>query len=114
VRDRQFSMSEDDWRVWFSSGGRDDLNLLLFALWDPIGVSETAITAGEYESYVNEVLAYVRIDDPEGLAQHLRHIARDAMGFSWAELPLDAAHRIINGAYASAWIWAGRPLPGDA
>jgi hypothetical protein len=36
------------------------------------------------------------------------------MGLAWAELPLDAAHRIINGAYASAWIWAGRPLPGDA
>ena len=29
------------------------------------------------------------------------------------EPPEDAAQRVINGAWASAWLWAGCPLPGD-
>jgi hypothetical protein len=58
VRDREFSLSDDEWQAWVASRGRGDLNLLLFALWDPIGVSETAITAGEYESYIDDVVAY--------------------------------------------------------
>jgi hypothetical protein len=33
------------------------------------------------------------------------------MGLSEPEPPEDAARRVINGAYASAWRWAGRPLP---
>ena len=36
-----------------------------------IGVSDSAITAGEYESYVGDVLAYVRDDDAAGLADEI-------------------------------------------
>jgi hypothetical protein len=77
-------------------------------------VSDSAITAGEYDSYVPEVLSYVPDDDPAGLADFLRGVTVDAMGLSRPELPMDAARRVFNGAYASAWRWAGRPLPGDA
>lgn len=110
---RDFEMTPDHWRAWYASSGRYDLNLLLFAIWDPIGVSDSAITAGEYENYVDEVFSYVSDDDAAGLAAYLRRVARDAMGLSTIELPLEAARRIINGAYGGAWIWAGRPLPGD-
>jgi hypothetical protein len=111
--DRDFSMTADEWRAWFASRGQDDLNLLLFALWDPIGVSDSAITAREYENYVADVFAYVRDDDATGLASYLRRVAREMMGLSSFELPLDAAYRIVNGAHGSAWMWAGRPLPSD-
>jgi hypothetical protein len=112
--DRDFKMGRDQWAAWFSARGSADLSLLLFAIWDPIGVSDSAITAGEYDSYLPEVLSYVRDDDAAGLADYLRGVAVDAMGLSQPELPMDAARRVINGAYASAWRWAGRPLPGDA
>jgi hypothetical protein len=111
--DRDFKLGRDQWAAWFSARGSADLSLLLFAIWDPIGVSDSAITAGEYDNYVPEVLSYVRDDDPAGLADYLRGVAVDAMGVSRPDLPTDAAERIINGAYASAWLWAGRPLPGD-
>jgi hypothetical protein len=39
-------MAPDQWPEWFASQGHADLNLLLFAIWNPIGVSDTAITAG--------------------------------------------------------------------
>ena len=32
------------WAAWFSAQGRADLSLLSFAIWDPIGVSDSAIT----------------------------------------------------------------------
>ena len=38
-------------------------------IWDPVGVSDSAITAGEYESYVADVVSYVRDDDAAGLAE---------------------------------------------
>lgn len=111
--ERDFSMGPDQWRAWFAAQGSAELGLLLFAIWDPIGVSDVAVTAGEYDNYVPDVLPYVRDDDAAGLAEYLRGVAVDAMGLSRPELPSDAARRIINGAYASAWLWAGRPLPGD-
>jgi hypothetical protein len=111
MQDREFSMSASEWREWFGATGRADLNLLLFVLWDPIGVSETAIAAGEYEGYVPQVLAYVQSDDPAGLADYLLGVTTKSIGLSCPEPPLLAARRVIDGAYASAWIWAGRPLP---
>jgi hypothetical protein len=110
--DRDFGMSPAQWHAWFAAHGRADLNLLLYAVWDPIGVSDTAITGGEYEGYVAGVLPFVRDDDPAGLAEYLRRVAVEMIGLE-SEAPIEAAHRVINGAYASAWIWAGRPLPGD-
>ena len=85
----------------------------MFAIWDPIGVSDSAICAGEYAFYDRDVLAYVRDDDPVGLTEYFRRTASEAMGLSQAEPSEDAAQRVINGAWASAWLWAGRPLPGD-
>ncbi len=111
--EREFSLAADEWRTWFAERGRSDINLLLFAVWDPIGVSDSAITGGEYEHYVEDVFGYVQVDDLAGLTGYLRGVAEDAMGISYVELPVDAARRIINGAYASAWIWADRPLPND-
>jgi hypothetical protein len=111
--EREFRMEPDMWAAWFAAGGRADLGLLLFAIWDPIGVSDVAIAAGEYDNYAPDVLQYVRDDDAAGLAAYLHGVAVDAMGLSRPEVPADAAARIINGAYASAWLWAGRPLPGD-
>lgn len=82
-------------------------------VWDPIGVSDIAITAREYDHYVPDVLRYVRDDDTAGLAEYLHRVATDAMGLSQPAFPSDAAVRVINGAYASAWLWSGGPLPGD-
>jgi hypothetical protein len=113
VGDRDFSLSAAGWREWFGATGRADLNLLLLVLWDPIGIRGTEVAAGEYENYVSGVLPYVARDDPAGLADHLLAIATDAMGLPPSEPPLLAAETIVDGAYASAWMWAGRPLPGD-
>ncbi len=112
--ERDFSISAQQWTAWFAERGDAELSLFLFAIWDPIGVSDSAITAGEYDFYTRDVLAYVRDDDASGLADYLLDVARDRMGLSAPDRPTDAAQRVINGAYASAWIWAGRPLPGDA
>lgn len=112
--ERDFSMSARQWTAWFAERGDAELSLLLFAIWDPIGISDSAITAGEYDFYTRDVLAYVRDDDAPGLAEYLLGVATDRMGLSSPQLPRDAAQRVINGAYASAWIWAGRPLPGDS
>jgi hypothetical protein len=112
MRGRDFSMSQEQWAAWFAERGAADLALLMFAIWDPIGVSDSAICAGEYEFYDRDVLAYVRDDDPAGLTEYFRRAASEAMGLSRTEPPEDAAQRVINGAYASAWLWAGRPLPG--
>ena len=94
---RDFGMDSTRW-AWFSARGDSDPSLLLFAIWDPIGVSDSAITADEYDSYVPQTLSYVRDDDAAGLAQYLRTVAREAMGLAHTELPIDAAQRVINGA----------------
>jgi hypothetical protein len=113
MSDRDFNLSAQQWTAWFAQRGEGELSLLLFAIWDPIGVSHSAITAGEYDFYTRDVLAYVRDDDAAGLADYLLEVATERMGLSSPTRPTDAAQRVINGAYASAWIWAGRPLPGD-
>ena len=113
MSDRDFTLSAQQWAAWFAQRGEAELSLLLFAIWDPIGVSHSAITAGEYDFYTRDVLAYVRDDDAAGLADYLLEMATERMGLSSPTRPTDAAQRVINGAYASAWIWAGRPLPGD-
>ena len=113
MSDRDFTLSAQQWTAWFAQRGEAELSLLLFAIWDPIGVSHSAITAGEYDFYTRDVLAYVRDDDAAGLADYLLEMATERMGLSSPTRPTDAAQRVINGAYASAWIWAGRPLPGD-
>jgi hypothetical protein len=110
---RDFSLDRAAWNGWFDATGRAELNLLLFALWDPIGVNDIAITAGEYENYVSDVLKYVRDDDPEGLTAYLLDVEKDAMGLSSATATVSIARGILAGAYGSAWIWSGRPLPGD-
>src|SRR6478752_7238045 len=99
--ERDFSMSARQWTAWFAERGDAELSLLLFAIWDPIGISGSAITTGEYDFYTRDVLAYVRDDDPSGLAEHLLGVATDRMGLSSPQLPTDAAQRVINGAYAS-------------
>ena len=113
MSDRDFNLSAQQWTAWFAQRGEAELSLLLFAIWDPIGVSHSAITAGEYDFYTRDVLAYVRDDDAAGLADYLLEVATERMGLSSPTRPTVAAQRVINGAYASAWIWAGRPLPGD-
>lgn len=113
MSERDFSMSRDQWAAWFTERGSADLALLMFAIWDPIGVSDSAIAAGEYEFYDQDVLAYVRDDDPAGLTEYFRRMAAENMGLSRPEPAPDAAARVINGAWGSAWRWAGRPLPGD-
>lgn len=110
---RDYSLDRVGWQEWFDANGRAELNLLLFALWDPIGVNGSAIFGGEYEHYVPDVLGYVEADDPAGLSRYLRDVERDAMGLA-APTATDAiAGSIIAGAWASAWIFFGRPLPGD-
>jgi hypothetical protein len=63
------------------------------------------LCAGEYELYDRDVLAYVRDEDPVGLTEYFRRTASEAMGPSQAEPPEDAAQRVINGAWASAWLF---------
>ena len=110
---REFQLGSAGWREWFGASGRADLNLLLFAAWDPIGLNDCAIAAGEYEYYVEDVLRYVQDDDPDGLVRYLQDVERDAMGLSGQTATASIARSIIAGAYASAWIFHGRPLPGD-
>jgi hypothetical protein len=110
---REFSMDRADWREWFDAAGRAELNLLLFVAWDPIGINDCAIAAGEYENYVEDVLGFVEDDDADGLTRYLLDVERNAMGLSTSTATISVAQRVISGAYASAWIWSGRPLPLD-
>ena len=65
---------------------RDDLSLLLFVVWDPIGVNHTAITANEYVVLAADVLRYVQDDDAPALTNYLLDTERSAIG-------LYASHR---------------------
>jgi hypothetical protein len=69
-------MTPEGWQAGYSSSGERDLNLLLFAIWDPIGVSDSAIAAGEYESYVDDVFSYVRAAAPSGASDHQWRLRR--------------------------------------
>jgi hypothetical protein len=64
-------------------------------------------------AYTAEVLRYVQDDDAVALARFLRDIERDEMGLSHSTATTAIAEQIIAGAYVSAWLWSGRPLPGD-
>ncbi len=113
MRNRDFCLDDARWRAWYRDQGRDDLSLLLFVVWDPIGVNDTAITANEYFNYTADVLRYVQDDDAPALTNYLLDIERSAMGLSHSTATPAIASQIIAGANASAWRWSGQPLPGD-
>jgi hypothetical protein len=103
-------LSAEAWADWFSDVGRADVALLLFVLWDPIGVRDEPAAANEYIAYAPACLEAIRTQDPRGLAERLTEITRTEMRLdpeSTARLEAKA-QAIIDGARASAWRWAVR------
>lgn len=76
-------MTESDPAVvdrWLDACGRRELTLLLFAAWDPIGVSDDVDLWREYESYVDDVVGIVRSGGGAPmLAEHLERVAATDM-----------------------------------
>lgn len=88
----------------------------MLALWDPVGVQDTPEAADEYEGYVGRVFPFIRDEDASALADELRLIEQRDMGIFQPRSPGITPHdqvagRLIAMAQASAWIWAGKPLP---
>ena len=45
-------MSTPSWRRWWKTRGETELRTLLEEEWDPIGVKDEPLAAGEYDSYL--------------------------------------------------------------
>jgi hypothetical protein len=96
-------MSQEEWGRWYARRGRLDIALLLFAVWDPIGVNEEPEAYDEYDSYTANCLQSISHGDAESLAEVLAGIERSKMGFSTPATRLvGAATVIVQGARASA------------
>jgi hypothetical protein len=110
---RAWPLSDQDWRDWYFEVGRSHLCLILLAVWDPLGVYDAHEAADEYERYTADALVYLRSEDADGLAGELARIEREWMGVAGRFGPhderRDVAKRIIALAWASAWLWAGKP-----
>ena len=99
-------LSHEDWGRWFSSRGCLDISLLLFVVWDPIGVGDVPEAHDEYDSYAAACLDPVRRDDPAELARLLAGVEQRAMGFTTTAAALgEPARKIVQGARASAERW---------
>jgi len=46
----------DDWNDWWRKRGDDRLSLLLWALWNPIGI----VPLDEYKSYTGQVVSVLK------------------------------------------------------
>lgn len=56
---------------------------VLYYVWDPIGVSDSPYTRGEYSSYVPGILQLVRANSlAEKISSHLSDIVRTQMGLT--------------------------------
>jgi hypothetical protein len=51
--------------------------------WDPIGVSDTARTRGEYQSYVPALFCHVKDSDFDGIVELMRTIVVHQMGLDF-------------------------------
>jgi len=99
-------MSQEAWGRWFARRGRLDIALLLFTVWDPVGVSDVPEAYDEYDSYAPQCLRPIASNDALRLAATLAAIEQSSMGFSTQAVALaDAAKKILSGAQASAQRW---------
>jgi hypothetical protein len=68
---------DDDWREWWSKRGASELNLILWALWDPIGCG---VPRDEYESYLGSVVRAVAEGSTQDLAALLHRFRTGWIG----------------------------------
>jgi hypothetical protein len=83
---------------WWRDRGATELRELLYRDWDPIGVKDLAVDAGdEYDAYAGQIVRRLRAGaSDEELAALLEGFRLD-MGLEPADPPLETARRI------SAW-----------
>ena len=74
---------------------------VLFYVWDPIGVSDTAAARGEYSSYIMTILKYVLDEDLKKIASQLAEIESNSMGLAINETKnLEIAELLVDFKYA--------------
>jgi hypothetical protein len=110
---RDFSLDPADWRAWFDATGTRRYEPAALRRMGPDRGQRQRDRRGRIRELRRGRLGYVQDDDPEGLAAYLLDVERTAIGLSTAMATVSIARRVLAGACASAWIWSGRPLPGD-
>jgi hypothetical protein len=62
---------------------KQEIDRVLWQVWDPIGVNRTPNARGEYAMYVNSVFVLLNSGaSDESIAEHLVRIATDRMGLA--------------------------------
>ena len=94
--------NESHWDMWWSSVGEEELRLILWAAWDPIGY----VPRDEYEAYAPRVASILRSGGtPEDVAAALAHWRTDSMA-----LPADAERDLAVALKLRDWY--EHPFPG--
>ena len=65
------------WREWWRQQGAAELNLILWALWDPIGCG---VPRDEYESYAGSIVRAVAEGSTQDVAALLHRIRTEQIG----------------------------------
>lgn len=100
-------LTEVEWGRWFARRGRLDVSLLLFVLWDPVGVLDAPEAFDEYDGYAAACLGPIRRGNVTELAEVLAATEQRAMGFTTQPQALQGkAQTLIAGARASVLRWA--------
>ena len=74
---------------------------VLFYVWDPIGVSDSAASRGEYSPYTMTILKYVLDEDLKKIASQLAEIESNSMGLAINETKnLEIAGLLVDFKYA--------------
>jgi hypothetical protein len=68
---------QSEWRAWWKRQGEEELRLILWAAWDPIG----GVPRDEYESYAPQIASLLRKGaTPEAVAAALGEIRTETIG----------------------------------
>jgi hypothetical protein len=77
-----------EWAVWWKRQGEEELSLILWAAWDPIG----GVPRDEYETYASQVASRLRAGaTPDEIAAFLGEIRTGSIGLG----PDPAADKVV-------------------
>lgn len=98
------------WHMWWKRSGFRELQQLVMAEWDPIGVAGWPEAADEYDSYLGEIARLLREGrSPAEIAAHLAAF-RENMGLDPDEAAdLHASQRIAEWYPASTARFSAKP-----
>ena len=103
--------AEGSWAKWWKTRGQDELALILWAAWDPIGAG---VPRDEYDSYAPRVAGELRSGAPvEGIASMLSEFRTKAMGLPTDHVADTVAAEKIWEWYHHPWYGTGYPRPAD-